>query len=210
MIKILIADDHAVVRRGLHDMILDAGDMRVAGEAASHPETLRLTSEGDFDLVILDLNMPGGNGLDTLKQIKILKPTLPVLVLSFRPEKQYAARVLKTGGAGYLTKDSAADEMLAAIRKVLAGGTYVSSALAEQLAQNLFKDPEKPIHDTLSNREYQVLCLIASGHTVSDISQEMSLSIKTVSTYRTRILQKLSMHNNSELTRYAIENGLID
>ncbi len=184
--------------------------MSVTGEASSHPETLRMVSDQSFDLVILDLNMPGGNGLDTLKQIKILKPSQPVLVLSFRPEKQYAARVLKTGGSGYLTKDSAADEMLGAIRKVIAGGTYVSAVLAEQLAQNLFKDPEKPIHEALSNREYQVLCLIASGRTVGEISQEMSLSVKTVSTYRTRILQKLGMHNNAELTRYAIESGLID
>lgn len=210
MINILIADDHAVVRRGLSDMIQDAGDMRVTGEASSHPETLQMVSCHDYDLVILDLNMPGGNGLDTLKQVKILKPTLPVLVLSFRPEKQYAARVLKTGGAGYLTKESAADEMLAAIRKVIAGGTYVSAVLAEQLAQGLTRNSEKPVHEALSNREYQVLCLIASGLTVGEISQDMFLSVKTVSTYRTRILQKLSMRSNSELTRYAIENHLLE
>jgi DNA-binding NarL/FixJ family response regulator len=210
MINILIADDHAVVRRGLNDMIQDAGDMKVTGEASSHPETLRMVGDHNYDLVILDLNMPGGNGLDTLTQIKILKPNLPVLVLSFRPEKQYAARVLKTGGSGYLTKDSAADEMLTAIRKVIAGGTYVSALLAEQLAQNLFQNLEKPIHEVLSNREYQVLCLIASGRTVGEISQDMCLSVKTVSTYRTRILQKLAMHNNSELTRYVIENDLLD
>jgi len=209
-IRILVADDHAIVRQGLKQIISTTPDMSVDDEAGSHREVLSKVSQKNYDVVVLDLSMPGGSGLDTLKQIRALRPRMPVLVLSFHPEEQYAVRVLKAGGSGYLAKESAPDELVRAIRKVVSGGRYVSSSLAEKLALDLEEDREKPIHETLSDREYQVMCLIAAGKPVGEIAREMSLSAKTVSTYRARVLSKLKMQNNSQLTHYAMKHDLVD
>jgi DNA-binding NarL/FixJ family response regulator len=209
MIKILIADDHTIVREGLKQILADTADMVVAGEAANGREVLERVRSEDWDVVLLDLAMPGNDGLDTLKELKLEKPKLPVLVLSIYPEEQYAVRLLKAGASGYLTKESAPEELIAAIRKVSNHGKYVSPSLAEKLAFYLETDRERPIHETLSDREYKVMLLIASGKTVTEISEEIALSVKTVSTYRARALAKLRMKNNSEFTYYALKHGLV-
>ena len=209
MLKILIADDHPVFRRGLKQIIAETTDIVVADEAADGLEVLNKVKVGDFDVVLLDISMPGKTGIDVLAQLKYERPKLPVLMLSMHPEEQYAVRALRAGASGYLTKESAPDELVAAIRKVSTGGKYVSSSLAERLASLLQKAEQLP-HDILSRREYQVMCLMASGKTVSEIAKELSLSVKTISTYRSRILQKMKMKNNAELTRYAINNDLTD
>lgn len=209
MLKILIADDHSIVREGLKQVLADTQDMAVTDEAGGAEEALKKAIEGDFDVVVLDISMPGRGGLDVLKQIKSQKPKLPVLVLSMYPEEQYALRVLKAGAAGYLTKESAPDELIEAIRKVSKGMKYVSSNLAEEIAFALDADADRPIQETLSDREFQVLCLIASGKTAREIAEELSLSVKTVSTYRSRILEKMRMKSNAELTHYAIKNKLV-
>jgi len=210
MIRILIADDHAVVREGLKRIITETSDMIVADEAADGHEVLNKALKNDYGVVVLDITMPGINGLDVLKQIKAQKPKLPILVLSVHPEEQYAVRALKAGASGYLTKESAPDELIAAIRKVSVGRKYVSSFLAEKLALDLEIDSEKPPHETLSDREYQVMCMITSGRTVKDIAEELFLSEKTISTYRTRILEKMKMKSNIELTHYAIKHRLVE
>jgi len=210
MLRILIADDHPVFRRGLRQIIDDTSDMFVADEATDGWEALDKATTGDYDIVLLDISMPFKNGLDVLSQLKAAKPALPVLMLSMHPEEQYAVRALKTGASGYLTKESAPEEMLSAIRKVSRGGKYVSASLAENLASMLQEDAARVPHEALSNREYQVMRLIASGKTVSEIAGELSLSVKTVSTYRARILKKLRMANNAELIRYATKNDLVD
>ena len=179
-------------------------------EASDGIEALAKVAGGDFDLVLLDISMPGRGGLDVLKDLKSSNPMLQVLILSMHPEEQYAVRALRSGASGYLMKGSAADELLSAIRKVLSGGRYVSSSLAEKLAEALKDNTEKPIHETLSNREYQVMRMIGAGKTVTEIAAEMSLSVKTISTFRARILHKMNMKNNSKLTQYAIQNNLID
>ena len=209
MLKILIADDHPVFRRGLKQIIAETTDIVVADEAADGLEVLNKVKVGDFDVVLLDISMPGKTGIEVLAQLKYERPKLPVLMLSMHPEEQYAVRALRAGASGYLTKESAPDELVAAIRKVSTGGKYVSSSLAERLASLLQKAEQLP-HDILSRREYQVMCLMASGKTVSEIAKELSLSVKTISTYRSRILEKMKMKNNAELTRYAINNSLID
>jgi DNA-binding NarL/FixJ family response regulator len=209
MIKILIADDHPIVRRGLHQILAEQPDMAVLGEAQNAQELLELARRADWDVVVLDISMPDRGGLEALKELKALRPGAAVLVLSIHPEDQYAGRALKAGAAGYLTKDSAPEELVKAIRKVLAGGKYVSPSFAEMLALRLDAGLAKPLHEALSDREYQVLCLIASGKTVSQIAAELALSVKTVSTYRGRILEKMNMQSNAELTRYTIQNGLI-
>ena len=209
MLKILIADDHPVFRRGLKQIIAETTDIVVADEAADGLEVLNKVKVGDFDVDLLDISMPGKTGIDVLAQLKYERPKLPVLMLSMHPEEQYAVRALRAGASGYLTKESAPDELVAAIRKVSTGGKYVSSSLAERLASLLQKAEQLP-HDILSRREYQVMCLMASGKTVSEIAKELSLSVKTISTYRSRILEKMKMKNNAELTRYAINNSLID
>lgn len=209
MLKILIADDHSIVREGLKQVLADTQDMAVTDEAGGAEEALKKAIEGDFDVVVLDISMPGRGGLDVLKQIRSQKPKLPVLVLSMYPEEQYALRVLKAGAAGYLTKESAPDELIEAIRKVSKGMKYVSSNLAEEIAFALDADADRPIQETLSDREFQVLCLIASGKTAREIAEELSLSVKTVSTYRSRILEKMRMKSNAELTHYAIKNKLV-
>jgi len=210
MIKVLIADDHTIVREGLRRIIKDTPDMIVAGEAGSAQEVISKLYDGDYDLVLLDISFPGRNGLDILKQLKCIKPNLPVLVLSMHPEEQYAIRALKAGASGYLTKGSASDELIDAIRKVAKGRKYITPSLAEKLASELEADIDRPLHETLTDREYQVLCMIASGKRAKEIGEELSLSVKTIDTYHARILRKMKMKNNAQLIRYAIKNALVD
>ena len=210
MIKILIADDHAIVREGLKQILSDTGDLIVAGEATNGQEVLELIRHEEWDLIILDLAMPGRDGLYTLKEVKREKSKIPILVLSIYPEEQYAVRALKAGAAGYLTKESAPEELIAAIRKVSQGGKYIGASLAEKLAFDLEVDTEKPLHERLSDREYQVMLKIASGKTVKEIADEMSFSIKTISTYRVRALSKMGLKNNAAFTYYALKNGLVE
>jgi two-component system, NarL family, invasion response regulator UvrY len=210
MIRILIADDHTVVREGLKQIISETPDMSIADEAVDGHEVLNKALKNDYDVVVLDITMPGVNGLDVLKQLKSQKPKLPILVLSVHPEEQYALRVLKVGASGYLTKEGASDELVAAIRKVSSGKKYITPSLAERMAYNLEIDAEKPLHESLSDREYQVLCMIAAGRTPKEISESLFLSGKTVSTYRIRVLEKMNMKNNAELTYYAIKHGLVE
>jgi two-component system invasion response regulator UvrY len=210
MYKILIADDHAVVRKGLKQILTETSDMIAAGEASTGQEVLDMLMKNEYDVVILDISMPGRSGLDIMKDLKNMKSSIPVLVLSIHPEEQYAVRALKAGASGYLTKESAPDELVVAVRKVAQGGKYVTTSLAEKLAFDLGKANEKPLHETLSDREFQVMCMIGSGKPVKEIAEELCLSIKTISTYRSRILEKTKMKNNAEITRYAIKNGLVD
>jgi len=211
MIRVLIADDHAVVRKGLKQILAETTDIVVAGEAHNGQEVLnKVRKSGDWDVVVLDITMPGTSGLDILKEMKNEHPKLPVLVLSIHPEDQYAMRVLKSGASGYMTKESAPEELVKAIRKVATGGKYVTPGMAEKLLFDLGSDPERPLHENLSDREYQVMCLITSGKTVKEIAKEMSLSIKTISTYRTRILEKMKMKTSAELIHYGIRNKLVD
>jgi two-component system, NarL family, invasion response regulator UvrY len=207
--KILIADDHAIFREGLRQVIAKSADMMVADEAADGTEVLRMVRENDYDIVLLDISMPGRNGLDILAEIKILRPKLPVLILSMHPEEQYAVRAFKTGASGYLTKGNPPQELIEALQKVALGKKYISPNLAEALVGSIGNDTPTPPHNDLSNREFQVLCLIASGKPVGKIAVELSLSVKTISTYRTQILRKMNMQNNAELTRYALQNELI-
>ena len=209
MIRILVADDHAIVREGLKQIVAETSDIAVADEASNGQEVLNKVWKHDYDVVLLDISMPGRGGLDILKELKSKSPDLPVLILTMHPEAQYAVRVLKAGASGYLTKESLPDELVRAIQIVSLGKKYVSSSLAERLAFDLERDTEKPLHETLSDREYQVMCMIASGKTVTDIAEELSLSVKTISTYRSRILEKTNMANNAELTHYALQNRLV-
>ncbi|OGO37711.1 MAG: DNA-binding response regulator [Chloroflexi bacterium RBG_16_57_8] len=209
MLKILIADDHPVFRRGLRQIINEAPDMAVADEAVDGLEVLRKVNAEEYDAVVLDIAMPGKDGLDVLAHVRRERPRLPVLMLSMHPEEQYAVRALRMGASGYLTKESATEELVAAIRKVASGGRYVSSALAERLAA-VVQQSAHVAHESLSDREYQIMRFIASGKTVSEIAHSLSLSVKTVSTYRVRILSKMKLKNNAELVRYAMENRLVD
>ena len=208
--RILIADDHAVVRRGLKQILADEFKQAHFGEAANAREALDRLRKENWDAVVLDITTPGRSGLEALKEIREEKPKLPVLVLSMHPEDQFAVRVLKSGASGYMTKESAPEELVGAIKKVLAGGRYVSPSLAEKMASYLAIDSPKAPHERLSDREFVVLRMIASGKTVSQIAEELSLSVKTVSTYRTRILEKTGMTSNAELTHYAIKNQLVE
>jgi DNA-binding NarL/FixJ family response regulator len=209
MIRILIADDHAIVRRGLKHIVSEQPDMTVDGEAENARQVLDLVRTDKWDVIVLDINMPGRSGLEVLKELRREHPKLPVLVLSVHPEDQYGVRVLKAGAAGYLTKDSAPDELVQAIRKVHRGGKYVSASLAEVLVFELETETDRPRHKSLSDREYQVMTMIASGKTVGEIGEELSLSVKTISTYRARVLGKMKMRTNAELTHYAIQNQLL-
>lgn len=211
MIKIIIADDHAVVRKGLKQIFEETQDIVVSDEASNGFELLDKVRANKYDVVILDISMPGKDGLDTLKELKSIKPELPVLIFTVFPEEQYAVRILKAGAAGYLNKESEPEAMIDAIRKVSNGRKYISPFLAELLASNLdTASGEAPLHDVLSDREFQVMCMIASGKSVSDIAKELLLSINTISTYRIRILEKMSLKNNSEITHYAMKNRLVD
>jgi two-component system, NarL family, invasion response regulator UvrY len=209
MIRILVADDHAIVRRGLRQIVADESDMEVVGEAQTAQKILDLAREEEWDVIVLNISMPGRGGFEALKALKQTHSKRPVLVLSMYPEDQFAVRAFRAGAAGYMTKESAPEELVQAIRKVVRGGKYVSPSLAEKLAGELGEDAERPPHEALSEREYHVLCLLASGKTVTQIAAEMSLSVKTISTYRARLLEKMRMKTNAEVTRYAIEHRLV-
>jgi two-component system, NarL family, invasion response regulator UvrY len=209
MIKVLVADDHAIVRAGLKQFVSDTNDITVVDEATNGDEALSKALNNDYDVVLLDITMPGKSGLDVLKQLKSQKPEVKVLVLTIHPEDEYAMRVLKAGASGYLTKESAPQELILAIRKVASGSRYVSSAFAEQLLFNFGTHTEKALYQSLSDREYQIMGLIVSGKRLNDIANELNLSIKTVSSYRSRILQKLQLKSNAELVRYAMDNRLL-
>ena len=209
MIDVFIADDHAIVRQGLNQIVSDTTDIRLAGEAATGPETMRLVRGGTCDVLVLDLNMPGISGIDILHALKNERPELPVLVLSMQAEDQYAVRCLKAGASGYLTKESAPEELVEAIRQVVAGGNYVSRGLADSLAARLNETKARPGHETLSDREFQILQLMGAGKSATEIAGELSLSVKTVSTYRGRILRKLNLKTSAEIIQYAIRNWLV-
>jgi DNA-binding NarL/FixJ family response regulator len=210
MLNIIIADDHEIVREGLKKILAKMIDMNIADEASTGEELLSKLRKNNFDLVILDISMPGAGGIETLKEIKMQWPKLPVLILSMHPEEQYAIRTLKEGASGYITKDSISDKLIEAINIVSKGRKYVSPIVAEKLAAYFDKDYSAELHEKLSGREFQVMRFIATGKTVSQIGDELNLSHKTISTYRTRILEKMQMKTNAELTHYVINNKLIE
>jgi len=209
-IKILIADDHAIVREGLKQIVAEEKDILVAGEAENSGRLMELLEREKWSLVVLDINMPGKSGLEALKDIKQLYPNLPVLILSMFSEDQYGLRAIKAGASGYLKKVSAPTELVTAIRKIVSGGKYINQSLAEKLAEKFESTKKELMHEKLSDREYQIMCNIALGRTAEEIAQELSLSINTVYSYRNRILEKMSMRSNVELTQYAIQNKLIE
>jgi two-component system, NarL family, invasion response regulator UvrY len=208
--KILIVDDHAVVRHGVKQILTEHFQCSVIGECQNAEEMIEQAQKKPWNIVILDVGMPGKSGLEALKELKQLHPKLPVLVLSAYPEDQLALRMLKAGASGYLSKDSAPNDLVRAIKKILSGGKFVSPAVAELLALNLESDLEKPLHEQLSDREYQVMCLIAVGKSLKDIAEDLCVSISTVNTYRARILEKMQLKNNTELTHYALNNRLVN
>jgi DNA-binding NarL/FixJ family response regulator len=208
MIKILIADDYAVVRNGLKQIIQERAGLHVAGEASNGQEVLEMIHAERWDVLVLDLSMPVRGGLEVLHDVKQMAPTLPVLILSMYPESQYGIRALRAGAAGYMNKECALDELVTAIQKVVAGGKYVSPSLAERLAFELSGGLNKEPHELLSDREYDVMCMIGAGKSPEQIARELSLSVKTISTYRARVLQKLSLNKNAELIRYVLEHNL--
>ncbi|RZI42376.1 response regulator transcription factor [Herbaspirillum sp. HC18] len=210
MIKILIADDHTILRDGLKQILSECSDMTVAGEADNGFDALAKIRKEDWDVVVLDMAMPGKSGIDLLKQIKSEKPKMPVLVLSMQKEDQYAVRSLKAGASGYLCKDSASADLVKAIRKVASGGLFISAAVAENLALGLTANKEAPPHTLLTDREYQIFQMIADGKGVTAIGDSLNLSVKTISTHKTRIMQKMNFSNNADLIRYAIRHGLVD
>ncbi len=210
MITILVVDDHPVVRRGVRQILAEDPDLVVGGEARDGQEARHLVRARDWDVVLLDLSLPDQSGLEVLKDLRKQYPRLPVLVLSMHSEEQFAVRALKAGAAGYLTKESAPQDLVEAIHKVVNGGKHVSATLAERLAADLGSATDLPPHERLSDREYQVLRLIASGKTVGQIASQLSLSVKTISTYRSRILEKMHMKTNAELTHYALRNRVVE
>jgi two-component system invasion response regulator UvrY len=209
MIRVLVVDDHAILRRGLRALLSDAFTRAEFGEASNAEQAMEQLRNKTWDVALLDVTLPGKSGLDLLKELKDGWPKLPVLVLSVHPEDQFAVRALKAGAEGYMTKESVPEELVEATRRILAGGRYVSPTLAEKLALGVRKDSTLTPHETLSDREHEVMCHIASGKTVTEIARELSLSVKTISTYRARILEKLDLRNSAEITRYAIQNGLV-
>jgi len=210
MIRVLIADDHAILRRGLIEILTREFKDAVCGEAENAQEALAQVQGHGWDVVILDVTMPGRSGVDVLADLKRVRPKLPVLVLSMHPEDQYGKRVLRAGASGYMNKESAPEELIKAIRKVLVGGRYVSPALAEKLAVDLNENAGRPVHETLSDREFEVLRMIASGKTVSQVAEDLHLSVTTISTYRGRILEKMNMTTTAELMHYALRNNLVE
>ena len=210
MIRVLIVDDHTLIREGFKKILNEEADLKVVKEARTGREAIEFATKEKFDIILLDINLPDHSGLDVLSALKQRSLKTPLLVLSMYPEDRFAVRALKAGASGYITKESAAEELVKAIRKILAGGKYISPSLAEKLASDLQKNTDKPRYEALSNREYEVFCSIASGKTVSEIAEKLSLSVKTISTYRTRILEKMNMKTNAELTHYAIDNHLVD
>lgn len=210
MINVLIADDHTLIRKGLKQILDDSSDMRVTGEAETGMQAIQLVKQNDYDMILLDISLPDKNGIDILKQLKLIKPDVPVLMLSMHAEDQYAVRSMKAGAAGYLNKQGAPAQLLTAIRTVSGGKKYISSALAEQLANGLSQGYQELRHQTLSDREYQTLCLMASGKKLSEMAKIMSLSAKTVSVYRARLLEKMNLKTNAEAIHYAISNHLIE
>jgi len=209
-IKILIADDHAIVREGLKQIVAEEKDIIVAGEAGNSEQMMQLLEKENWSLVILDINMPGKSGLEALKDLKQLYPNLPVLILSMFSEDQYGIRAIKAGASGYLKKVSAPTELVTAIRKIVSGGRYINQSLAEKLAEKFDQKEKELLHDKLSDREYQIMCNIALGKSAEEIAEELSISINTVYTYRNRILDKMSMKSNVELTQYVLSNKLVE
>lgn len=209
MLKILIADDHPLFRKGVKDLLTEGLDKVSIGEASNAQELLALANTGHWDMVVMDISMPGPGGPETVKDLKREHPTLPVLIVSMHPEDQYAVRMFRAGADGYLAKAAASTELIDAVKKLTAGRKYVSAAVAERLAIEADGRKPKPAFESLSDREHQVLCLIASGKGASEIAEELALSVTTISTYRARVLEKLNLKNNAELTRYAIQNGLV-
>jgi DNA-binding NarL/FixJ family response regulator len=209
MIRVLIADDHTIVRQGLRQVLEETNDISVVAEANDGREVMSAVRSQEVDVAVIDISMPGRSGLEVLQDLKSVRPKISVLVLTMHPEEHYAVRALRAGAAGYLTKSSAADELIEAIRKVSRGGRYVTASVAERLALEFQLAGDKPLHEFLSDREHQVMCMIARGMSVTEIGDELALSSKTVSTYRTRILTKLGLKNNAEIVRFALKEGLI-
>ncbi len=210
MIKILIADDHAIVREGLKQIVAEESDMKVTGEAANASELFELLDKDSWEIVVLDINMPGKSGLEALKDMKTRNIKVPVLILSMFSEDQYGLRAIKAGAAGYLKKVSAPTELVSAIRKIVGGGKYINPTLAEKLADNVDVNNKKALHQNLSDREYQIMCFISLGKSAEEIAEELAISIHTVYSYRNRILEKMHLKSNVELTQYAIQNKLIE
>jgi two-component system invasion response regulator UvrY len=210
MIKVLVADDHAVVRRGLRQILTETADILVGGEATTTPEVRQLAREQRWDVIVLDLNMPGGSGLELLSELRRESPGARVLILTVSQESQYAVRAIKAGAAGFLTKESAPERLIEAVRRIAAGGRYVSPELAETLASVVAGEADGAPHERLSDREFEVFKMLASGRTVSQVASALALSVKTVSTHRTRILKKMEMKTNAELTHYAVRNGIVE
>jgi DNA-binding NarL/FixJ family response regulator len=210
VIRVLLADDHAIVRAGLKEILADTGDITVAGEATNGQEVMERVRGQDYDVAVLDMSMPGRSGIELIKQVKDEKPRLRILILTMHSEQQYAVRAFKAGASGFLTKEAAADQLVAAIRKIAAGGAYVSPETAERLVLDAAPRAEAAPHTLLSDREFQVLQMIAGGKTVGEIAKKLSLSVKTVSTHKTRILNKMGLANQAELIRYALEHKLLD
>jgi DNA-binding NarL/FixJ family response regulator len=210
LIKVLIADDHAVVRRGLRQILTEATDILVGAEAGTADEVRRLAQDQRWDVIVLDINMPGGSGIDLLTELRRMNPSPRTLVLTVYSEDQYAVRAIRAGAAGFLTKESAPEKLVEAVRRVAAGGRYVSTELAETLASLVAGQADGAPHELLSDREFEVFKRLASGRTVSQVAQELGLSVKTVSTHRTRILRKMEMKTNAELTQYAVRNRVVE
>ena len=210
MTRVVIADDHQILREGLKQLLLAAGDLDVVGEASDGHEVLERVRALAFDVLLLDMSMPGKSGVELIKQVKAEKPKLRILVLSMHEEHQYAVRAIRAGASGYLTKESAAAQLVAAIRKIAAGGAFISAEVAERLALDAMPHAEGPLHATLSDREYQVFRLLVTGHSVSDIAEQLHLSAKTISTHKARLMEKLQVDNNAALVRYAVTHRLQD
>ena len=210
MINIIVADDHPLIRQGLRKVATATGEIAVGDEASTSAELINKLRKNPYDVVVLDISMPGKSGLEVIKEIKQEFPKAAVLVLSGYPEEQYALRALRSGASGYLTKETAVNELIGAVKKVASGGKYVSASMAEELAFAVQDDSDRALHEKLSNREYQVMCMIASGKTLKEVAEELFLSVKTVGTHRSRILTKMNMKNNAELIYYAVKNGLVE